>query len=221
MQAYLNLVARNARWSDLPNNTTFAVNRSILITSTDVRKSNSAAMYLAIASYVANGNNIVQDAGQVATVLPKVEPLFLRQGYTESSSEAPFEDYLSIGIGKTPLVMIYEAQFVARAAANDGSISKDMVLMYPTPTVFSKHTLVPLTPAGDRAGRLLMADPDLQRLAIKYGFRTTDAAAFNKFVTSHKVMLPPTLYSVIEPPTYEILESMISVIEQQLQGVKP
>jgi hypothetical protein len=34
-------------------------------------------------------------------------------------------------------------------------------------------------------------------------------------------MLPPTLYSVIEPPTYEILESMISVIEQQLQGVKP
>jgi hypothetical protein len=178
-------------------------------------------MYLAIASYVANGNNIVQDAGQAAAVLPKVQPLFLRQGYTESSSEAPFEDYLSIGIGKTPLVMIYEAQFVARAAANDGSISKDMVLMYPTPTVFSKHTLVPLTPAGDGAGRLLMTDPDLQRLAIKYGFRTTDTAAFNKFVTSHKVVLPPTLYNVIEPPTYEILESMISAIEQQLQGVKP
>jgi hypothetical protein len=217
----LSLVARNARWSDLPNNSAYPITRSILITSTDVRKSNSAAMYLAIASYVANGNNIVQDAGQAAAVLPKVQPLFLRQGYTESSSEAPFEDYLSIGIGKTPLVMIYEAQFVARAAANDGSISKDMVLMYPTPTVFSKHTLVPLTPAGDRAGRLLMSDPDLQRLAIKYGFRTTDTTAFNKFVTSHKVVLPPTLYNVIEPPTYEILESMISAIEQQLQGVKP
>jgi hypothetical protein len=221
MQAYLALVARNARWSDLPNNSAYPITRSILITSTDVRKSNSAAMYLAIASYVANGNNIVQDAGQAAAVLPKVQPLFLRQGYTESSSEAPFEDYLSIGIGKTPLVMIYEAQFVARAAANDGSISRDMVLMYPTPTVFSKHTLVPLTPAGDRAGRLLMTDPDLQRLAIKYGFRTTDTTAFNKFVTSHKVVLPPTLYNVIEPPTYEILESMISAIEQQLQGVKP
>lgn len=222
VQAYLSLVARNARWSDLPNSSAaYPSTRSILITSTDVRKSNSAAMYLAIASYVANGNNIVQDPGQVAAVLPKVEPLFLRQGYTESSSEAPFEDYLSIGIGKTPLVMIYEAQFVARAAANDGSITKDMVLMYPTPTVFSKHTLVPLTPAGDRAGRLLMTDPDLQRLAIKYGFRTTDVAAFNKFVTSHQVVLPPTLYSVVEPPTYETLESMISVIEQQLQGVTP
>jgi hypothetical protein len=221
MQAYLNLVAGNKRWNDLPNNTTFQTGQSILITSTDVRTSNSAAMYLAIASYVANGNNIVQDATQGAAVLPKVEPLFLRQGYTESSSEGPFGDYLSIGMGKTPMVMIYEAQFVARAAANDGSISKEMVLMYPVPTVYSKQTLVPLTSAGDRAGKLLLTDPDLQRLAIKYGFRTNDATAFNKFVTAHKVSLPPTLFNVIEPPSYEALESMISTIQQHLQGAKP
>jgi hypothetical protein len=221
MQAYMNLVAGNKRWNDLPNNTTFQTGQSILITSTDVRTSNSAAMYLAIASYVANGNNIVQDASQGAAVLPKVEPLFLRQGYTESSSEGPFGDYLSIGMGKTPMVMIYESQFVARAAANDGSISKEMVLMYPVPTVYSKHTLVPLTSAGDRAGKLLLTDPDLQRLAIKYGFRTNDATAFNKFVTAHKVSLPPTLFNVIEPPSYEALESMISTIQQHLQGAKP
>jgi hypothetical protein len=222
MQAYLNLVAANKRWTDLPNNTTtFPSGQSILITSTDVRTSNSAAMYLAIASYVANGNNIVQDASQGAAVLPKVEPLFLRQGYAESSSEGPFGDYLSIGMGHTPMVMIYEAQFVARAAANDGSISKEMVLMYPLPTVYSKHTLVPLTSTGDRAGKLLLTDPDLQRLAIKYGFRTNDANAFNKFVSAHKVILPPTLFNVIEPPSYEALESMISIIQQHMQGAKP
>jgi len=218
MQAYLALVARNARWSDLPNNTTYPAGKSILITSTDVRTSNSAAMYLAIASYVANGNNIVQDPVQGAAILPKVEPLFLRQGFTATSSEEPFDDYLTIGIGKTPLVMIYEAQFVARAAANDGSITKDMVLMYPSPTVYSKHTLVPLTSAGDRAGHLLLTDPDLQRLAIKYGFRTNDTSAFNKFVSAHKVVLPATLFNVIEPPSYEALESMISSIQQHMQG---
>jgi hypothetical protein len=147
--------------------------------------------------------------------------LFLRQGYSSTSSEGPFQDYLSIGIGKTQLVMIYEAQFVAKAAANDGSISKDMVLMYPSPTVYSKHTLVPLTDAGDRVGKLLTTDPDLQRLAIKYGFRTNDQAAFNKFVTAHKVVLPPTLFNVIEPPTYDTLESMISSIEKQMRGVTP
>jgi hypothetical protein len=90
--------------------------------------------------------------------------------------------------------------------------------MYPSPTVFSKHVLVPLTSAGDRAGRLLMSDPDLQRLAIKYGFRTNDPGAFTRFTTTHKVVLPPTLFNVIEPPTYEALESMISTIEQHLAG---
>src|ERR1700737_4670757 len=58
VQAYLQLVARNARWTDLPNNTAYPSGNSILITSTDIRTSNSAAMYLALASYVANGNNI-------------------------------------------------------------------------------------------------------------------------------------------------------------------
>ena len=48
------------------------------------------------------------------------------------------------------MVMIYESQFVARAAAHDGSIRPDMVLMYPEPDVLSKHTLVPLTSKGDR-----------------------------------------------------------------------
>jgi hypothetical protein len=218
MQAYLQLVARNARWTDLPNNSAFPSTNSILVTSTDVRTSNSAAMYLALASYVANGNNIVQDPVQGAAVLPKVEPLFLRQGFTATSSEGPFQDYLSIGMGKTPMVMIYEAQFVAQAALNDGSITKDMVLMYPSPTIYSKHTIVPLTPVGDRAGRLLMTDPNLQRLAIKYGFRTNDTSAFNKFVSAHKIVLPPTLFNVIEPPSYETLESMITTIEQHMKG---
>jgi hypothetical protein len=218
MQAYLQLVANNKRWSDLPNSASYPVNKSILITSTDIRTSNSAAMYLAIASYVANGNNIVQNPAQGAAMIPIVEPLFLRQGFTATSSEGPFEDYLTLGIGATPMVMIYEAQFVARAAANDGSITKDMVLMYPSPTVYSKHTLVPLTPAGDRAGRLLQTDPDLQRLAIKYGFRTNDTSAFKKFVSAHQVVLPATLFNVIEPPSYEALESMISTIEQHMKG---
>jgi hypothetical protein len=63
-----------------------------------------------------------------------------------------------------------------------------------------------------------MTDPDLQRLAIKYGFRTTDTSAFNKFVSTHKVVLPATLFNVIEPPSYEALESMISTIEQHMKG---
>jgi hypothetical protein len=217
VKAYLAAVAKNMRWSDLPNNTAYPATKSILITSTDIRTSNSAAMYLSIASYVANGNNIVQDSGQATTVLPAVEPIFLRQGLTASSSEEPFQDYLSIGIGKTPMVMIYEAQFFAAAAANNGSITKDMVLMYPDPDVLSKHTVVPLTTNGDHVGQLLLNNAQLQKLATKYGFRTNNQAAFNQFLSAHG-LTSPSLVDLIEPPTFQNLEAMIVAIQQQMQG---
>jgi hypothetical protein len=218
IKAYLDLVQKNTRWSDLPGNSTYKADKSILITSTDVRTSNSAAMYLSLASYVANGNNVVQDTGQAQRMVAAMAPLFLRQGFTESSSQEPFEDYLTIGMGKTPLVMIYEAQYLARAAANDGSIRPDMVLLYPSPTVYSKHTLVPVGSRGDRVGQLLVNDPDLQRLAVKYGFRNANTAYFDQFAKSHHVTLPGSLNNVIDPPAYDPLETMISGVQQLKTG---
>ena len=217
---FLKLVAQNKRWTDIPGNTTYPAGKSILVTSTDPTKSNSAAMYIAIASYVANSNNVIESPSQAQSVLPRIAPLFLRQGFTESSSEAPFEDYLSIGIGKDPMVMIYEAQYIAREAAKDGSINSAKALMYPSPTVLSKHTLVPLTPNGDAIGRLLVNDAKLQSLAVKYGFRTSDPNAFTKYLTDRGVTPPPQLVNVIEPPTYDNLEAMINGISTLQNQVK-
>jgi hypothetical protein len=218
MTKYEELVRQATRWSQLKNNTVYNTDKKVLITSTDVRSSNSAAMYLAIASYVANGNNIVQDQGQADTVLAKVDQLFLAQGFTQASSEGPFTDYISIGMGKEPLVMIYESQFVARAASGDGSITPDKVLMYPSPTVFSKHTLVPLDSKGDQVGQLLQTDATIQALEVKYGFRTANASKFQQFAAAHKVIVPDTLANVVDPPTYEVLEYMISAIQKKIGG---
>ena len=212
MKAFLALVAQNKRWTDIPNNTSYPAGKSILITSTDPMTSNSAAMYLSIASYVANGNNVVQDPSQAQAVLPAVAPIFTRQGLTLSSSEAPFQDYLSIGIGRSPMVMVYEAQYLARQAAKDGSITPDKEMMYPSPTVFSKHTLVPLNANGDAIGKLLTNDARLQSLAVKYGFRTSDPTAFSKYLTDRGVTPPPQLVNVIDPPTYANLEALIDGI---------
>jgi hypothetical protein len=212
VKAFLALVAQNKRWSDIQGNTTYSAGTSILVTSTDPSTSNSAAMYLSIASYVANGNNVVQDQSQAQSVLPVIAPIFTRQGLTLASTEAPFQDYLTIGMGKDPMVMIYEAQFLARQAAKDGSITSDRELLYPSPTVFSKHTLVPLTANGDAIGKLLTNDTKLQSLAVKYGFRTSDPTAFTKYLTDRGVTPPPALVNVIEPPTYDNLEALITGI---------
>jgi hypothetical protein len=218
MRAYLALVARNARWTDLQANTAYPASKSVLITSTDVRKSNSGAMYLSIASYVANGSNVVPDEATGQRLLPQVAPLFLRQGFTESSTDTPFEDYLAIGIGKSPMVMIYESQFLERAVARDRALTPEMVLMYPNPTVYSKHTLVPLKPGGDQVGRLLLSDPTLQQLEVKHGFHTNDTAAFTSYLKSRRVAEPPQLVNVVDPPAYDSLEAMITGIDQLYKG---
>jgi hypothetical protein len=150
--------------------------------------------------------------------MSRLTPLFLRQGFQASSTEEPFDDYLVQGIGKSPMVMIYESQFIQRAAAADGSITKDMVLMYPDPTIFSKHTFVGLTPNGIRLGDFLTADPEMRTLATEYGFRTTDTAAFSKFIADHKLTVPASIIDVIESPTYEALEAMITRIEAAYAG---
>jgi hypothetical protein len=215
MQAYLDMVTAGKRWKDLQGSDTYPVNKSILINSTDVRKSNSGAMYLALASFVENENNVVQSDAEIQQVMPLMEELFLKQGYTEYSSEAPFEDYLVMGMGKAPLVLIYESQFIQKASLNDGSISTDMVLLYPDPSIYTEHVLVPLSEAGERLGELLTTDPELQRLAVEYGFRNKELSYFREFIRNTGLTIPDNLISIIQPPSYEVLEKMIQQIEQK------
>ena len=215
VNAYLKLVAKGTRWDQIPGNTSYPATKTILVTTTDVRRSNSAAMYLAMASYAANGNRIVSSHNETSAVLPAMRRLFLGQGFTESSTEAPFEDYLALGEGKTPILLTYESLFLDRQLRKDGSISKDMVLMYPTPDVLSKHTVLALTKQGAKVGELLSQDPDLQRLAAQYGFRTTNPTTFRDTLTKAQVALPPELMNIVEPPSYEVLESMIAALEKQ------
>ncbi|WP_329236313.1 hypothetical protein OG417_31685 [Actinoallomurus sp. NBC_01490] len=108
-------------------------------------------MYLAIASYAANGDAVVRNAAEERRVLPTLTRLFVDQDYTDNTAEGPFADYLSLGMGKSPLVCVYEAQFVDAAVRE--LLKAGMVLMYPTPTVQSRHTLIPFDDRGDRVGR--------------------------------------------------------------------
>ncbi|MEU7527105.1 hypothetical protein AB0A74_15335 [Saccharothrix sp. NPDC042600] len=204
---YLELADK--RWDQLPGNTAYPARKNVLITTTDPRESNSAAMYLSIVSFVANGNAVVSNAEQEAKVLPRIAKLFLDQGYTQNSTEGPFEDYLSAGMGKTPMALVYESQYVDRLIRADGSIRPDMRMLYTAPTVYSKHTLVPLSATGDRVGHLLATDPDLGRLAATFGFRTTNPGLFAE-VAGDKA--PADLVDAVEPPSFETLERLLDEV---------
>jgi hypothetical protein len=218
MPRLLDVIKQRKRWNELPSSESFPVGRAVLINSTDVRSSNSAAMYLSLASYIFNDNNVATNDSQARMIMEEVTALFARQGFTGYSSEAPFEDYLSQGPGKSPLVMIYEAQFLNARAQRNSPVSDDMVLLYPEPTVFTKHILVPLNEKGERLGEALMNDPKLKHLAIEHGFRNDDRTGFQAFVKQHNLAVPDDIVNVVEMPSYELIERMISAIEDSYKG---
>jgi hypothetical protein len=217
VEAYLAAALQNLRWEQIPGNTAYPARRDVLVTTTHPRDSNSAAMYASVVSYVANGNAVVRDVSGVPKVLDEVSALFLDQGYLENSSEGPFESYLANGLSYSPMVWVYEAQFLGRQFQKDGSIRDDMVLAYPSPNVLSKHTLLPLGDSGHRVGQLLTQDAELLRLAARHGFRTADAGALAKLAADAKVAAPPPLIDVVDPPSYPVLEAMLDAISQQYQ----
>lgn len=218
MNKLFRLIIEKKRWNELDQSEKYPANKSILITTTDIRQSNSAAMYLALASYVLNGNAIVQDETQVDAIIEQLAALFLRQGFTENSSAVPFQDYLTMGPGKTPMVMIYESQFLYEAAKANSAISEDMVLLYPEPTLFTKHILIPFSDGGERLGQALATDEKLQQIATEHGLRCEKIALFRQFVKDKKLTIADSLVNVIEPPSYEILEAMIQQIERRYQN---
>jgi hypothetical protein len=206
---YLELTRAGTRWDQLPGNTAFPARKNVLLSTTEPCQSNSAAMYLGIASYAANNDAVVADQAASAAVLPAVGALFRDQGYLPPSSEVLFEDYLSAGMGRVPMAMVYEAQYLSEELAPQPTLQPGTVLLYPSPTVFSRHTLVPLTPRGDQIGDLLTTNPELLRLAAVHGFRTQDPRQLAEVVAARGLPPLPQLVDVVEPPTYDTLEGLL------------
>lgn len=215
MGKLVDMMRKGTRWKDLPGNTAYAVGKSVLVCSTDVRKSNSGGMYLALAAYLANGNNVVDNDSDADKIGDSMVGLFSRQGFQESSSAGPFEDYTAMGIGKAPLVMIYEQQFLEYALSRQ-NINPDMVLLYPAPTILSKHTIVALTDNGARFAQVMTTNDKVTSIAHHYGFRTQDNSELFSLVEARKLVIPHTVVDVIDPPSYDILERLIGRIDVAL-----
>jgi hypothetical protein len=217
MHKLLDLMLADKRWRDLAASSAFSVNKAVLVTTTDVRKSNSAAMYLSLLSYVANDDDVVEDRATAQAVAEKLAPLFLRQGYQESSSASPFTDYAAMGMGKTPMLFAYESQVIEHLLKPDAPRKAQMVVLLPSPTILSKNVFVPYTDDARRLGNLLATDPVLRDAAHRYGYRMPDDPGVPPIWIKARIAAPPTILDVADPPSFEMLEAMIGVIEAKLQ----
>lgn len=203
------------RWNQLKDAAAYDVNKSILVSTTDVRRSNSAAMYLALTSYAINGGEVVTDRAAAQKVAQRASELFKRQGYQENYVNGNFDDYVSIGMGKTPLAFIYENQMVGYALAKKG-VGADMVLMYPQPTIFNKVVFVASSDRAKALGELLSTDATLQKLGVDHGFRIGDSGHFVQVARQAGLAVEERISQVVDPPSFEVMGDMIDVVAAEM-----
>lgn len=203
------------RWNQLKSAGAYDVNKSILVSTTDVRRSNSAAQYLALTTHAINGGEVVSDRAAAQKAAQKAAELFKRQGYQENYVNGNFDDYVSIGLGKTPLAFIYENQMVSFALAKKG-VGADMVLMYPQPTIFNKVVFVASSEKAKALGEALSTDPTLQRLAVDHGFRIGDTAHFVQVARAAGLAVEERLAQVVDPPSFELMGEMIDIVAAEM-----
>jgi hypothetical protein len=208
------LMLQKKRWKDLNASQDYAVSRSVLVSTTDIRRSNSAAMYLALTSHAVLGE-VVSDLPQATRMASQLAELFKRQGYQENYVNGNFDDYLALGPGKTPLAFIYEYQMVNYALSKK-SLGPDMVLAYPQPTILNKQVFVAASDRGRSLADLLGSDADLQRLAVEYGFRVPDAALFMQVVKPTGLAVEERVTEVVDPPSFELMSVMIDAVTREM-----
>ena len=216
---YLNkalpLMLNGKRWNQLKDNTVFEVNKGFLVNTPDVRKSNTGMLYLGALAYISNNEDVPSTVAMGEALAEKLSSVMTRQGFQEGTLAGPFEDYLGQGLGKAPLVLIYESQFVE--AKRDSKLRDTSMLLYPQPGLVLKHVLVARTDAGKALGELLANDPEIQRLAAQYGFRTNSPAIFADAMSGYGLDAPE-LINLAEPPSTAVLDAMSRVIVRKLEG---
>ena len=170
---------------------------TLFISTTDPTSSNSGALYLAAASYVADGGRVADGTTAVARTTPLMHKLIAVQGAQQTSTDAAFRDFVS-GVGN-PLVLVYESQVASLLA--QGQDVGDLTVLYPDTTANSDHTVVPLTAEGRALGELLSTDKELRKLAVRHGFRPQGTTAeFTTATAAHTTYLNQKLTGVRQAP---------------------
>lgn len=208
MAAYLDAAEQDRTWQQLKGAEKYGeLTGTLYIASTDPETSNSGALYLAAASYVAAGGKVAANEADVDRTAPLMRKLVSVQGAQQSSTDAAFRDFVS-GAGN-PLVLVYESQVAALLAEDQNP--DDLVVLYPDTTANSDHTVVPLTEEGRAVGELLGSDPVLREAAARLGFRPQgDTSEFTKATAAHADHLNQKLTGIRQAPvpTSEVLRTM-------------
>ncbi|PWG59661.1 hypothetical protein DF200_06375 [Bifidobacterium catulorum] len=179
-------------------------------------KSNSGNEYAALLANTMNGGQPATRA-TVKRDAPVIRGIFEKSGWMETSSEDSFNQFLTLGVGSKPMMVGYESQILDLAVNNPDAyaqVKDDLVIAYPTPTVWSTHTLMALDARGEKLLSLLESKP-VQKLAWeRHGFRSVDFSGTDSVKRFGVPGAEETVRNVVELPPNDAMQDLIAVLRQ-------
>lgn len=212
MAGLLELIQNDSQWSDIGLPELYG---RVSVDTTDPSKSNSGNMFAALVANVLNGGRTVTET-DLDTILPELQDIFGKLGYMETSSSDLFSQFLRMGVGAEPIIAGYESQLIEYAAVYPDEydrIRDDVVMLYPTPTVWSAHVMIAL----DENGQILlnaMQDEEVQDLAWKkHGFRTGNYGDIADSGSIPADGVASSITQVAQVPSYDVMKVIIEQLE--------
>ncbi|KFI91679.1 hypothetical protein BISA_0966 [Bifidobacterium saguini DSM 23967] len=212
MAKAVDAMVNNKTWTDVGYANGYGQFR---IDSTDPVQSNSGNEYAALIATVMNGGQPAT-TDSVARDGEKIKAIFAKSGWMETSSEDAFNQFLTLGVGSKPMMVGYESQLLDLAVNQPDAfkqIKDDVVVVYPTPTVWSTHTLMALDDKGSKLLSVLKSQK-VQKLAWeRHGFRAANFAGTDSI---KRFGVPGTLEqvpAVSELPNNDAMQQLISTLK--------
>ncbi|WP_432651238.1 hypothetical protein [Huintestinicola sp.] len=189
---------------------------NVSVDTTDPVRSNSGNMFAALLANVLCGGKTA-DEESVKEIMPQLKSIFADLGYMETSSSDLFNQFIRTGIGAKPIIAGYENQLLEYAAENPEQykkIAEDIVIIYPTPTLWSTHIYIALDETG-KQGAAALCDEKVQQLAWeKHGFRTSGCDISSEGGDGRVAGIAPELNAVINMPDYKVMKIIMEELEE-------
>lgn len=172
MKKLAEMISAGTSWADVGLPELYG---NVSIDTTDPSRSNSGNMFAGLLANALNGGKTA-DEQSLREILPELNKIFANLGYMETSSADLFSQFLKMGVGAKPVIAGYESQLLEFSVEQPDDFQKirdDIVILYPSPTVWSTHVYIALTEHGSKGIDGLL-DKKVQELAwTKHGFRTS------------------------------------------------
>ena len=170
MNKLIDYILNNKKWSDIGLTDLYG---NINIASTDPVSSSPGATYYGLLLSILSGGQIADDT--IEDNLAKLKQFYQKSGYMNNTPADLFERYLKTGMGGEPMIVDYEKSIIDFANSNPtgfNQVKKDIVVLYPKPTIWNSHCLTIFTENGKKLFKAFDDEKISQIAWEKYGFRT-------------------------------------------------